>query len=123
MIPVPPHVAPYVEALGRDGAERCFLMFGGSEIWIEGASGQSKLAVAFGIDAVRALAERLGAAKVRVPTAKAWLAHVMRARGLPVAEIARSLHTTDVTVRRYLSQPIDGGHGPSSSDPRQMTFL
>lgn len=123
MIPLPPHVAPYVEVLGLEGAERCFLTFGGSEVWIESAGGQSKLAVAFGVDAARALAERLGTAKVRVPTAKPWLAHAMNARGLPGAEIARSLHTTDVTVRKYLSRPLEDGPSGRIGDPRQMTFL
>ena len=52
----------------------------------------------------------------RVPTAKPWLASVMKSRGLSHAEIARRLHVSDVTVRGWLSR------GPKA-DPRQASLF
>lgn len=120
----PAHLAPYVEVLGPEDAERCFLTMGGKEIYLTtGASGRSELARLFGVDRARALAGQLGVLKVRVPTAKPWLAATMKARGLTVAEIATTLHVTDVAVRKMLSRGTGDGHRRRAPDVRQMSLL
>lgn len=125
-LPRPPaHVAPYVEVLGEDAP--AFLMeFGGGDLWLsERPSQRSRLSERLGPARAAALAEAVGAAKVRVPTAKVWLAHVLKSRGLPADEIARRLHASNVSVRRWLKARPDHGSGPVAvrGDPRQMTLL
>lgn len=120
----PANLAPWVDILGAEGAEACFLTMGGKEIYLtERASGRSELAQRFGVDVAQALAVRLGVLKVRVPTAKPWLAAMMRARGLPVAGIAVTLHVTDVAVRKMLARGTADGHRRRTADDRQLTFL
>lgn len=121
---IPAHLAPWVEVLGPEGAEECFLTMGGKEIYLsERALGRSELVERFGVDAARALAVQLRALKMRVPTAKPWLAAVMKSRGLPVSQIAVTLHVTDVAVRKILARGTDDGHRRRPSDDRQLTFL
>ena len=57
-----------------------------------------------GVDKAAALALAAEHLPRRVPLAKPWLAGVLRAKGLPVAEIARRMRTTDVSVRGHLSR-------------------
>ncbi|WP_126976512.1 helix-turn-helix domain-containing protein [Frigidibacter oleivorans] len=118
-IPPPPaHVAPYVRVLGLDLAVEFLMTFGGAEIYIA-ASPQARNRVAglVGRDKALALAEEL--LPRRVPTAKPWIAAVLRSQGLPVAEIARRLHATDVTVRSWLKR----SKTDPPSDPRQMRLF
>jgi hypothetical protein len=66
--------------------------------------------------------------KRRVPLAKTWLAHVLAARGLPAAAIARRLRMSDVAVRRALKAPPDGSTPGRAArgrpgDPRQLPLL
>lgn len=116
--PPPAHVEPYVRILGTDLAIEFLLTFGGAEIYIA-ASPQARNRVAglVGREKALVLAEEL--LPRRVPTAKPWIAAVLRARGLPVAEIARRLHATDVSVRSWLKR---AGAGPPV-DPRQMRLF
>jgi hypothetical protein len=45
----PAHLEPYVDILGPEEAERCFLTMGGKEIYLtERAAGRSELARLFG---------------------------------------------------------------------------
>lgn len=121
--PAPPaHIAPYVEVLGPKGAMDFLLTFGGGEVYLTAnPKGRSRLAEAVGIEKAAALAEVLANMKVRVPTAKPWIALCMRTEGKPVAEIARQLHTADVSVRRWLKADGEGATKPV--DPRQMRLF
>jgi hypothetical protein len=116
-LPRPPaHLEPYVRILGTEGAIAFLLRFGGAELYIPRTGGGSDvLAEAVGIEAARALAQAADRLPRRVPTGKPWIARVRAAQGLPIAEIARMLHVTDVTVRRWLAD------GPP--DPRQMPLI
>jgi len=38
----------------------------------------------------------------RVPLAKKWLTQALASQGLPVAQIARTLRASDVSVRKWL---------------------
>lgn len=108
-LPDPPaHVAVYVEVLGLDLAVEFLLRFGGAELYVaKRAQGRGALAGLVGEDLVRQLAVQAERLPARVPLAKPWIAAVMRARGLPVAEIARRLHTSDVAVRRWFRKAED----------------
>ena len=89
--------------LGREGAVEFFLTFGGSAMYFAPRpQAGSMLANKIGLEAARQLGERLGPATVRVPTAKPFIAAEMRAMNASVADIARRLHVSDVTVRRML---------------------
>ncbi|MCW1934102.1 helix-turn-helix domain-containing protein [Pararhodobacter zhoushanensis] len=116
----PAHVEPYVRILGYEGAVAFILEFGGAEIYLpltRAAAARSPVAQRIGTDAVMALGEA-GLSK-RVPTAKPWLARVFRSDDLRVPEIARKLHVTDVTVRKWLK---DEG-GSRWADDRQMPLF
>lgn len=120
-LPKPPaHIAPYVDVLGTEGAIDFFLTFGGSELYLSATpKGRSQLVEKLGRRKAEELAKAIGHLKVRIPTTKPWIARTWRAKGLPVAEIARRLHMTDVSVRRWLqSAPVDSGR-----DPRQSTLF
>jgi hypothetical protein len=115
----PAHVAPYVEVLGPDLAVDLLSELGGSEVYLPAVpAGGSRIAEIVGLERLRALIDRVGPGKRRVPLAKPWIAQVLRARGLPVAAIARRLSVSDVTVRSYLQDPGAGRH-----DPRQRSLF
>ncbi|QYK42847.1 MAG: helix-turn-helix domain-containing protein [Paracoccaceae bacterium] len=122
----PAHVAPYVQVLGVDDAVDFLMTFGGGDLYLaDRPSRRSRLAERYGPDRAAALAEAVGAVKVRVPTANVWIAHVLKSRGLSGDEIARRLHASNVSVRRWLKQRPDHGTGPAATggDPRQMSLL
>lgn len=101
--PPPAQVAPYVEALGFDLAIHFLLRFGGAEMRLsESPRGASEAEALCGPDRMQALATVRDRLQKRVPLAKRWLAQCLAARGLSVAKIARTLRTTDVSVRRIL---------------------
>lgn len=114
---VPAHLQPYVDALGEADAIRFLLAFGGAELYVpRDPKGQSRVARELGIDLARKLSDVADRLPRRVPTAKPWIArHLRSTEGLSVAEIARRLHTTDVTVRKYL----DGDGETKPQDARQ----
>ena len=117
--PTPAHLAPLVDVLGVDGAIAFLLEFGGAEVWLGAAPGaRSRVARLVGEDRAAALAAL--PLPRRVPLGKPWIARVWRHRdGLPVAEIARRLHASDVTVRGWLKTA-----GPATpADPRQPRLL
>jgi hypothetical protein len=120
-LPAPPaHIAPFVKVLGAEGAIGFLLTFGGAEIyWAANPKGKSRLVEAVGLEKARALAEAAEFLPRRVPTGKPWIARVWRVQGVAVAEIARRLHTSDVTVRRYLK----GNPAPPYHDPRQQALF
>ena len=116
----PAHVAPYVEVLGVDGAVKYLLAFGGAELYVaSNPKGRGRVEKLFGPDRAAALAAIADRLPRRVPTAKPWIAQVLRAQGLPVAEIARRLHASDVSVRAWLRR-TDLGEDP---DRRQLRLF
>lgn len=119
--PPPAQLEPYVRVLGIEGAVAFFGAFGGAELVYSQNPRRSRLTEVIGHDAARALAEedaRRGLPR-RVPLGKPWVAQVLKSKGLSVAEIARRMHASDVTVRRWLKQP------PASRfvDPRQSSLF
>lgn len=125
----PAHVAPYVRALGAEAAAEFLIAFGGAEMAFAAAPrGASLLVRAAGEAGAARLVAEFGPVKRRVPLARAWLAHVLAARGLPVAGIARRLRMSDVAVRRALKAPPDGSTPRRAErgrpgDPRQLPLF
>lgn len=114
--PKPPaHLAPYVSILGIDLTIDYLLAFGGSEKYVAVREANRSAVIAL-VGAEKA--KRLADANLprRVPLAKKWIAQVFHFRGFHVAEIARTLHVSDVTVRRYLDE---GGAKRPPPDTRQ----
>lgn len=102
-IPVPAQVIVYVEILGIALTVEFLLTFGGAELYIpDNPKSRGELEAVVGTHNARALAERSYLLQRRVPLAKRWIASVMRASGASVASIARSLRTSDTTVRKWL---------------------
>lgn len=122
-LPRPPaHLAAYVDALGVDGAVAFFLRFGGAELYIPLKPGaRSPVADLLGSDAAARLSAEVDRLPRRVPTAKPWIAQVWRTQGLPVAEIARRLHASDVSVRRWLDEAPCGSR--AAFDQRQGSLF
>lgn len=120
----PAHIALFVDALGEEGAISFFMTFGGAELYIaRSVTGRGMVERELGEDTALRLAELAERAILprRIPMPKPWLAQVFRSRGLPVAEISRRLHASDVAVRRWLSAaPADAA---PSTDTRQPRFL
>lgn len=111
---IPAQIAPYVEVLGIDGAREFLMEFGGAELYLATRpTERSRLVQLVGKDKATALAKAAERLPARVPVAKQWLAHVLFYKeGLSKSEIARKLHTTDVTVRGYLKKPLGGPARP-----------
>lgn len=119
----PAHLDPYVKVLGIPGALRFLLTFGGSEVYLTSSpKRRARLVEMIGPEKAAELAELIARLKVRVPTAKPWIAQCMRTEGLSTAEIARRLHTADTSVRRWLASEIGGPDG-DDDDPRQLSLF
>lgn len=123
MIKPPAHLEPYVRVLGPDLAVDFLLAFGGADLYIaRRPQPGSRLVEVVGQEGAEALAALAATARLqrRVPVGKEWVAKVLAARGLPIAEIARTLHTTDVSVRKYLQE-----HRPKRPPPddRQLSLI
>lgn len=120
--PTPPaQIEPFVRVLGVEGALSFLMTFGGAEMVYHRNPVRSQLAKVMGIEAAKSLAEedaRQGLPR-RVPLAKPWCAQVLREKGLPVAEIARRMHASDVAVRRWLKQTSN----VRIPDPRQASLF
>jgi len=106
--PVPTaQVAPFVQVLGLEGAIRFILAFGGAELYIgKNPRDTNELVQMFGREAVEALAN-LATLPRRIPLAKPWLAAHFYAQGLSIAQIARKLRISDITVRTYLRREAE----------------
>ena len=123
-LPRPPaHVEPYVRILGVEGAITFLTHFGGGELYLpRTAGGRNPVAPLLGAEAAMALGQAADRLPRRVPTAKPWIAAVWRAQGLPVAEIARRLHASDVAVRGWLKKAC-AKSPPAKRDPRQIPLF
>jgi hypothetical protein len=121
--PPPAQIELIVRALGPEDAVTYLLEFGGAELFIARSPGaRSRVVALLGREKAEALAHAADNAPSwprRVPLAKGWLAQVLRARGLPNAEIARKLRMSEDTVRRHLAASMS----TSPEDPRQPRFL
>ncbi|MDK3072745.1 helix-turn-helix domain-containing protein [Sedimentitalea sp. JM2-8] len=115
-------VAPYVDVLGQDLTVAFLLEFGGAEIYLAvSPKSRSRVAQLVGREKAEALARVSDRLQRRVPLANQWIAGVLKSKGLSHAEIARRMRTTDVTVRKWLSQPgTDTAAGP---DPDQLSLF
>lgn len=102
--PKPPaHIARYVEILGEEMAVEFLLAFGGADLYLApNPKGRSELAKVVGMKHAAELAAQADRLPRRVPTGKIWIAAVLRSKGLSVADIARRLHSSDVSVRAWL---------------------
>lgn len=118
---VPAHVQPFVEALGPDKAIALLLEMGGGNLYLsENPRDYGRAAAIVGPEGVQALRKRIGPYVTRVPLAKRWIARYLRfVCKISVLEIARRLHTSDVTVRSYLKDAP--GKGAYSKD--QLTLF
>jgi len=122
----PAHVAPYVEVLGHDLTVDFLLEFGGARLyWARNPKGRSEAEALIGAEKLRELGRVWGGEVSRVPTARVWLAHALHARGLPVNQIARRLHVTDVAIAKYLRQAPDNStsDAPRRGDDRQLSLF
>ena len=104
--PKPPaQVSAYVEILGVDGAIEFLLEFGGAELYMaKNPKTRNRLADFVGKEKAILLAKASDHLPKRIPLKKPWIAAVLRSKGLPVAQIARKLHMSDVAVRGWLKQ-------------------
>ncbi|WP_375227526.1 helix-turn-helix domain-containing protein [Roseobacter sp. S98] len=102
--PPPANLKSYVDILGTDMAVEFLLTFGGAEMYFPDRPGDnSELVRTVGVEKARAICAASGRIKGRIPIGKPWIARVLNAKGLSNAKIARRLHVSDVTVRKYLS--------------------
>lgn len=128
----PAHVEPFVRVLGIDEAIRFLLRFGGAEAYLtRSPKGRSAIAEEFGVELAGKIAEAAEHLPRRMPLAKEWIAEVMSSRGLSDAEIARTLHVTDVTVRAWRKKAPHRGQpkaarksaSSGSGDDRQLPLI
>lgn len=115
----PAQIRPYVDVLGADGTVEFLLAFGGAELSLRTSPRRGKLVELVGQEKAAELAEVAAHLPRRIPLAKPWLAQQLHEKGLSVAEIARKLHVSDVSVRAYLKPR--GKRSPP--DPRQYSLL
>jgi hypothetical protein len=103
-IDVPAHIQPYVDVLGLALTVEFLLAFGGGPLNLPGerTHGDSRIVQVVGRSKAIELGRRLGKGMVRVPLAKPFIAAYFFATNVPVVEIARRLHVSDVSVRRWL---------------------
>lgn len=115
----PAHIQPYVDILGVDGTVNFLMEFGGAELSIRSNPRRGRLVEMLGREKAIALAGAAAHLPRRIPLAKPWLAQQLRNKDLSVAEIARTLHVSDVSVRSYL-KPSAPRKPP---DPLQYSLL
>lgn len=120
----PAHIEPFIRVLGTDEGIRFLLRFGGAELYLTtNPKGRSELAVEFGLEIATQLAQAAHGLPRRIPVAKEWIAAVWHSRGLSDAEIARRLHTTDVTVRKWRKKSPWRGLKKAKTDSRQLPLI
>jgi hypothetical protein len=96
-------VEAYVEAMGPDLAVKFLLAFGGAEMVVPDApNGRSAHEALIGPEAAARLSAVAHRLQKRVPLADNWLAATLHWQGHSIASIARTLRTTDITVRNLL---------------------
>lgn len=104
-------VVPYVAALGADTAVTFLLTYGGAELYIsDDPKGRSSHETLLGYDKAKALAAVAHQLPKRVPLAKKWLAQMLHWQGHSTGQIARTMRSSDVSVRKWL-KPDEGKAG------------
>lgn len=105
ILPLGTSAARIVAVLGEDRAIALFLAVGGTP-WDFSANPKpdNKVVAAIGMEGALALWQEFGPSLGRIPIAKEWIAQVWHARGVAILEIARRLHASDQTVRRWTQQ-------------------
>jgi len=99
----PAHIAPIVEIFGQDQAVEFLLEHGGGYLYVsENPTARNPVARRFGRDKAVKLGQVYGRNNIRVPTAKSWIMRVLASRGVGTHQIAKTLHVSDVTVRRVI---------------------
>lgn len=100
-VQTPANVEPFVRVLGAELAIAFLLQFGGAELaFSRRPQARGALTKLVGPVKASALAEACERLPARIPLAKGWIAKVLLTKGVPVAEIARRLRVSDVTVRK-----------------------
>jgi hypothetical protein len=120
--PAPAHLEPWVRILGPEAVVEFLLAYGGGELYLPRGRPHDGVAAVVGAEVAMTLAQAADRLPRRVPTAKPWLAHVLRGRGLSVTEIARRLHVSDVAVRAMLRRDPRSGQ-PVPDGPAQPRLL
>jgi len=117
-LPRPPaHLEAYVRILGNEGAITFLLNYGGGELYIpRNPVIGSPLVTLLGMESAQALGVAADRLPKRVPTGKPWIARVLHTQGLSATQIARTLHASDVSVRKWLK-------APERPDPRQFPLI
>lgn len=116
---VPAQLDAIVEALGVDDTVEFLLTFGGTELYIAPRPTRNgAICKKFGMQKAQALGKVADRLPARMPIQKPWIAKVLAANGLTGVEIARKLHVTDYTVRRYLN----GSEKRQPPDPDQLSL-
>lgn len=109
-------VQVYVDVFGIELTVEFLLAFGGAELQMgNGNRVHGQLAKLVGVDRALALYEKSQESnrmQTRVPLAKPWVAKCLYAQGASKAAIARKLHVSDVSVRKWLH----GINSPRSCD-------
>lgn len=106
---VPANLQPFVEVLGEEATIRLLLALGGTSVYLgAGTTQRSRVAEVVGVAPARALAAAMSPGKVDLPLGKPWIAAVRASEGHTVVAIARELHATEATVRRWLKQVSTG---------------
>ena len=125
MTSVPANVAPYVALLGEDRAIALFISFGGAPLYLaDRPTAECKVVTVIGADGLAALLGEFGPRISRVPRPNRWIAEVWYGRGVAILELARRLHTTDVTIRRWLADArADRAAGRNSPAPASASQL
>jgi hypothetical protein len=112
---VPANIEPFVKVLGVDLAMVFLMEFGGAELYIaKRPQERGRLAQLVGHEKAAELALAAEFLPRRIPLAKAWMARTLLTQGHSVADIARRLRVSDVTVRKFTSD---------EREARQLSFL
>lgn len=123
----PANLDVFVETLGPALTVEFLLKFGGCTLYFPNdPKGKSEAEALIGASRLKALGARLSSNRSRIPTARCWVAHALRAEGRSIAEIARRTGRTDVAVRNYLKgSPHGASHpaeAPEDDDPQLSLF-
>ena len=116
-IEMPRSARRFVEVLGPDLACKVFLAYGGSVVYLaDNPQARGQLSKILTPEQIRDLRTKVvrNDLWVRVPTAKPFVAMHMRSKGIAVAEIARTLHVADWTVRRWTARDLSWSPEPAS---------